>query len=647
VTAQRYVHANIRTMNMTSGISREAFGPTAPAATPADPPERIPPASADPYRLAYGALAIVGVILAFLLIRFTVDDAFVSWRYGRSLLDGAWNWNPTSAYRVEAYSDPLFTALSVVPAALGLIPELFFKLVGLAVLAAYLLVVHRRLTLPRLQKLLLTAFAVANPAFFVHTFSGLETASFALLLAALFGLLYTRGRLDGLGHVLALAVALSRPEGMVYALVAELWCVHLNRRRNDALAAAGVAALLAGYWTARAAYFHSFFPTPYLRKSGAGTTDVVALTHAVVGLAGMVLVAAALAGAAEAVRRLRTRRGGTSSSRPVSPWRDATPAVLSGVSALIIMLLYRVSALQMDYADRFCWQLLFPVALVLLSRPLYAEAAADGARLVRQGVAPGDGSGGGVRAEVTGVPGVVAPSARWTALALLIAGITAYTGTPDDAGVRGTITLAAAFACVLALLLWASGSRVLTMLAAAALVTSVSAVSVAEILDWSTYRLHLRNAQQAVGTALAADRSLTGVVAVQDAGVLPMQLRPDQWALDLGGVADPFLNKPVPAAVTDRLVAMVVGADGPLSEPWGGDSSADPIFARARAEHFHPVSSVMYAPGYWLRLYVKPGLGRVAAQRLSATWQSADLPDNEPSSTLLSQHLFDFPFLHG
>jgi hypothetical protein len=639
-------------MNSNIGVSRKAPAPAAPAATPTTPAERTPPASADPYRLAYGVLGIVGAVLAFLLVRFTVDDAFISWRYGQSLLNGTWDWNSSGTYRVEAYSDPIYTALSVVPAALGLIPELFFKLIGLGLTAGYLYVVHRRLAVPRLQKLLLTAFAVANPVFFVHAFSGLETASFALLLAALFGLLYTRGRLDALGHVLVLAVALSRPEGLAYAMVAELWCLHLNRRRVDALVALAVGAMLTGYWTLRAAYFHSFFPTPYLVKSGTGATDVVALAHALAGLAGMILVAAGLAGAAEAVRRWRGRRGETSSSRPVSPWRDATPAVLAGVSALIIMVLYRVSTLQMDFADRFCWQLLFPVALVLLSRPLYSEGkAASAALLARQSTAARARTDGeatsAATAEVVGVSGVAAPSARWAALTLLIAGITAYTGIPDDAGVHGTVTLAAGLACVVALVLWAWGGRALVMVATSVLVIAVSAVSVAQILGWSTYRLHLRNAHETVGTAIAADPSLTGVIAVEDAGVLPLQLRPDQWALDLGGVADPFLNKPVPTDIADHLTAMVVGASGPLSDPWAGDSSTAPIFAKARAEHFQSLASVMYAPNYWLRLYAKPGLGRVAAQRLTNAWEFADLPDNEPDSTLLSQHLFDFPFLHG
>ena len=640
-------------MKMPLGITRAADAPAAPADAPTAAVERVPPASADPFQLAYGVLGIVGFILVFLLIRFTVDDAFISWRYGASLMHGVWNWNPVGRYRVEAYSNPLYTALSVVPAALGLMPELFFKIVGLGLLAGYLVVVHRQLDVPRLQKLLLTAFAVANPVFFVHAFSGLETASFALLLAALFGLLYSRGRLDGLGHVLVIAVALSRPEGMAYALVAELWCLHLNRRRADALAAAGVALLLTGYWIARAAYFHSFFPTPYLVKSGAGATDIVALAHSVAGLAGMLLVIAGLAGVAEAVRRLRTRRGRGGSSRPVSPWRDATPAVLAGVSALIIMVLYRVSSLEMNFANRFTWQLLFPVALVLLSRPLYADAGAGrGAPLIRQKTTAREEAAETAESaetpEVVGVPGVAPASARWTSLTLLIAAVTAYTGIPSASGDPDVTSFCAVLACAAAVALWIRGSRVLVLLAATSLVVALSAVSTAQILDWSTYRLHLNNAQGAIGSALAADHSITGVVAVEDAGLLPTRLRADQFALDLGGVADPFLNKPVPAAVTRHLVAMAVGSSGPIGDDlWGADTSAGPVFAAAAAAHFRMVDAVMYSPGYWVRLYVRPGIGAVAAKQLAATWQSADLPDNEPSSTLLSQHLFDFPFLHG
>ena len=631
-------------MNTTSGIASEAAAPARVA-----PAERAPVASADPFRLAYGVVALVGALLAFLLIRFTVDDAFISWRYGQSLLHGAWNWNPSARYPVEAYPDLLTALASVVPALLGVPPELFAKLEELCVLGGYLVVVQR-LAVPRLQRLLLTALALMNPVFFVHLFSGLGTANFALLIAALYGLLYTRGDLGRAGHVLAALVAFSRPEGMVYALVAEAWCLHLNRRRSDAVALGAAGGVLALYWMLRGIYFGSFFPNPYRISSSAGATNIVTLAHAVAGLAGMAIVLALLAGLAETVRRVRGRGRPGMSSRPVSPWRDATPAVLAGVGALIVMTLYRVSSLQQDFGNRFCWQLLFPVGLVLLSRPLFAETA--GVRrspVVRRFIRQQNPDAAGSVPEVAGVAGVAGTtpaSARWSALAVLVAAVTALVGPAADVPQGGLVAIGLIVSVLIALAVWTLGSRVPVMLGVAGLVAALSMTSVGQILDWATYRTHLATAQEAMGDAVAADPSLTGVVAVEDSGILASRLRANQWVLDLSGKADPFLGKAVPASVTRNLVALVADADGPVgTDPWQGDSSSGPVFAAAKKGDFQFVGAVMYAPFYWLRLYVKPGLGRAAAERLSDAFLTADAPNSEPSSTLLSQHLFDLPFL--
>ena len=641
-------------MNTTSGIASEAA-----AAAPAVPAERAPVANADPFRLAYGVVALVGLLLAFLLIRFTVDDAFISWRYGQSLLHGAWDWNPSGRYPVEAYPDLLTALTSIVPALLGMPPELFSKLLELGVLGGYLVVVQR-LAVPRLQKLLLTALALMNPVFFVHLFSGLGTANFALLIAALYGLLYTRGDLGRTGHVMVAMVAFSRPEGMVYALLAEAWCLHLNRRRSDGIALGVAGGVLALYWTLRAIYFGSFFPNPYRISSSAGATNVVTLAHAFAGLAGMAIVIAMLAGVAETVRRLRGRGRPGMSSRPVSPWRDATPAVLAGISALLVMTLYRVSSLQQDFGNRFCWQLLFPVGLVLLSRPLFAEAA--GARrspvvrrFIRQHADSTDSAGSADSADtadvapaVAGVAGATPASARWSALTVLIAAVTAFVGSSQDVSQQGLVVLGLIVSMLVAIAVWTLGNRVPVMLGIAGLVAALSMTSVGQILDWATYRTHLATAQEAVGQAVGADPTLTGVVAVEDSGIMVSQLRANQWVLDLSGKADPFLGRSVPASVTRNLVAVVADADGPVgTDPWWGDTSSGPVFAEAKKENFELVGSAMYAPFYWVRLYVKPGLGRAAGLRLADAWLTADGPNSEPSSTLLSQHLFDLPFLTG
>ena len=621
-------------MTTTLGVERGS-APGAPGSA-VEPARLASPAAFNPYLLAYCAVALVSATLAFLLIRFTSDSAFVSWRYGQNLVHaGVWNWNPTPGYRVEAYTDPLYTALSVVPALMHVPAELFFKVLALGVLAVFLLVV-RELPVHRLQKLVLASCALLSPVFFVHLFSGLETACFALLLAALFGVLSTRGQLGGVGHALALAVAFSRPEGMVYALAAEAWCAHLNRRRGDVLAGLGVAAVLAGYWALRALYFGSFFPNPYLATTGPGMADPMALAHALTGLLGMVVLLASLAGACEALRRLRTRGRPDALDSPIAAWRDATPVVLAAVSAAIIMVVYRVSALQMDFADRFRWQLLFPVALVLLCRPLFGEALLGETESV-------------AHASPSAPAPMPAPSARWSALAVLICAVTAIAGGAAHQPGRGTAVAAALLACGCAVFGWISGSRVTVVIGACAVVVAVSAVPPAQILDWSAYRYRLGAAQQAVGRALAADPSLSGVVAVEDAGVIPFELRPDQQVADLSGSADAFYaHEPVPPSVADRLVAIVAGADRPFDGPvWWGDASSAAVFDTADSERFQYAGAVMYAPGYWLRVYVKPGLGRTAEARLSAAAAGAYAQNTEPSADLVWHRLFDRPFGYG
>lgn len=141
-----------------------------------------------------------------------------------------WNWNPTGP-RVAAYTNPLYAALSIVPALLGMSAELFFKIVSLAIVAGYVIVI-RRARLPKAQEFVLLAVALASPVFYVQLYLGLETASFALLIGWLFSILYRRGQLGRTGFLVAAAVTVSRPEGILFAAVAIGWALVIDRRRR-------------------------------------------------------------------------------------------------------------------------------------------------------------------------------------------------------------------------------------------------------------------------------------------------------------------------------------------------------------------------------------------------------------------------------
>src|SRR5699024_3887091 len=82
-------------------------------------------------------LCAIAAVMAVFLCRFTIDDAFITWRYGQTLVHhGMWTWDPW-APRVEAYTNPIYAFLSIIPALVGMSPELFFKVFSLLLAAAF------------------------------------------------------------------------------------------------------------------------------------------------------------------------------------------------------------------------------------------------------------------------------------------------------------------------------------------------------------------------------------------------------------------------------------------------------------------------------------------------------------------------------
>jgi hypothetical protein len=434
------------------------------------------------------------------------------------------------------------------------------------------------------------------------------------------------GRLGRAGHALAVAVALSRPEGILFAVVAEAWAARLSMQRRDALVSGAVVAGLVAYWLARAVYFGKFFPNPFYVKTAAQSTGIAATVKVLQGLEGMVLFLALAVAAAEGVRRWRARRrkDGTAPAAPdapPSPLRDATPMVLACTTAFVVFTVYRISSLGMDFGNRFRWQLLFPLAVVLLCRPLPLRR--DESR--------------------------DAPSPRWTGLAVFIGALTVLEGSATYASARSIAVTAALVACVGALAAWGWGRPAAIAAGAVGLMVAASAVTTGELVAWSVYRYHVANAHQALGEALARDPSLRGTVAVGDSGILPFSLTSGQTALDIGGLADPYLGQQaVPPAVLGSLVAVVALGDSPQAyHLWPGDSSASQVYDYMVNKRFRFVAGVPYAPGYWLNLYLRPGHGGLLASDLNTIRARAAAQDLLPDDQLLSTHLFDFPFLGG
>lgn len=214
------------------------------------------------------------------------DDAMISMRYARNLVDGhGLVWNPGGP-AVEGYSNPLWVLWMV---AIHLLPldeskmSLPVMLSGIAILLAHLAVVWgiartvaRRALFGSLLALLFVAFYYPLAYW---TLKGMEVGLFTLLTSGMAWIVLLLRRcppssrstwlLTGL-FALVVAILLLRPDGAVPVLVVGffmvLWSPRSARWRRGILFAIAAAAPVVGLTLFRQAYYHDLLPNTYYLK---------------------------------------------------------------------------------------------------------------------------------------------------------------------------------------------------------------------------------------------------------------------------------------------------------------------------------------------------------------------------------------------
>ena len=221
--------------------------------------------------LSTGLAVLVGVWLASLTWSSTVDDAWISARYGASWAEGyGWRFSP-GAPPVEGFSNPLWTAMLGVTHWLDVDPHLAMCGLGLAAHTATIALsatLARRLApgaSPRAIALAPWALAL-SPHLAVVSTNGLETSAF-LLVVCLAWLGALSGWGSGLVAACVLAVVAMRPEGLLVAW--PLWWATRDRGHRWQAQGAAWLALGLGVLTAwRLATFGQWLPNTVMAKGG-------------------------------------------------------------------------------------------------------------------------------------------------------------------------------------------------------------------------------------------------------------------------------------------------------------------------------------------------------------------------------------------
>lgn len=226
---------------------------------------------------AVGVMAAVVLALQLPFWSWCVEDAGISFAYARSLATG---WGPVpypGAEPVEGYSNPAWVAVLAVAQWAGASPFTVAPMLGLvSVLGALAGVVAAgRARQRQVEALWAGAMLAGHAQLAIWAQSGLENGLFALFLAL--GVWRLARDDDRAGAALCfLGLALTRPEGLLYAVVAGVGSLGLAwraggfvglRGRAGGWAAAFVAPLLA-YHALRFGWFAMELPATFYAKLG-------------------------------------------------------------------------------------------------------------------------------------------------------------------------------------------------------------------------------------------------------------------------------------------------------------------------------------------------------------------------------------------
>lgn len=284
--------------------------------------------------------------------RFTVDDAFISWRYGKNLVNhGIWNYNPNYLDMTQAYTNPIYAFLSIIPNYFGIDIVLFFKLFSILNVLVFVVYISKKI---KGSKIMILAF-FAMPATIIHLFSGLETFLFISLLFALFVSFYENKFRQSI--VLTILLFLTRPESWLLVLLTPMFYLISHIKHNTfsdffknitklrqfkwkafIISFMLLSSILLIYFAIHQHIFGSIFPNTFYIKRGLEVNFKLLLIMLAITSPLLILIL----------------------------MKKYNLFITFGVFLIIVAFKYSMSNLTMNYASRFGFHIFAPVFFILL-----------------------------------------------------------------------------------------------------------------------------------------------------------------------------------------------------------------------------------------------------------------------------------------
>ncbi len=216
------------------------------------------------------ALLAIFVVNAILL-DFTQDDAFISFRYVKNFVNGeGLVFNPGE--RVEGYTNFLWILLLSIFVRLGFDVIVISKFLGV-ICGASIIVLLYLFSCRYIDekywylRFIAPAFLVSNSAFAYWSVSGLETSFFALMVLLSFWVYLYKKRLAIVFLVLS---SLIRPEGILIFLIFLIYKLFVEKDslKECGIYLAGFVLLLLPHFVFRYFYYQDLLPNPFYAKVG-------------------------------------------------------------------------------------------------------------------------------------------------------------------------------------------------------------------------------------------------------------------------------------------------------------------------------------------------------------------------------------------